>query len=231
MGNDTGPASEAYLDSSNGTFWFGFLHEVDRYPDTLYAGCNLYRMSGGGRNAATQTCRRPAETEQARVEPEVERERPPSLDEELREAVRHVSVPGSGLVVQPSDVAYTGVPTLVHARVTEREISVDVLGLDVPIRLEARSFAFDFGDDTAPLVTSDPGAPYPDKSNQHTYLAPARSVVITLRTTWSATARNPASGETLELEEPLHSEELSTPFEVRKPVVLLTDDAEERLGH
>lgn len=212
-------------------FWAGILHDVDQFPDTLYAGCNLYMVSNAARGA-TQRCRvRQQAADQPEAAPAARPQTPPSVTQEVREAVRRVRVPGSGLVIQPADAAYTGVPTLAHARTTQREISVDVLGLTVPVRLEAQSFSFDFGDGTGPLVTSDPGGPYPDTTNQHTYMAAAKSVVITLRTTWTATARHPGTGETIRLDEPLYSEELSNPFEVRKPVVVLTDEAEERLGH
>ena len=124
-----------------------------------------------------------------------------------------------------------GVPTLVHASVTSRTVGVQVLGVRVPIHLEAQSFSFDFGDGSSPLVTTDPGAPYPVRTNQHTYTEAATGRSIVLETTWAASVVNPFTGETLEVDGAVATRETSRSFAVVKAHTVVTDLAEERLGH
>lgn len=155
---------------------------------------------------------------------------PPSTVDIIYQAVASATVPNAGLVVQPEGVSYTGIPALVHASRTSSEITVEILGRQTTVSLTARSFSFDFGDGTRPLVTTAPGSAYPDRTNQHTYTSPAAQRVIELVTTWTATATNPFTGETQSVEGILQTREVSAPFEVRDSHTVLTDVAEQRLG-
>ncbi|MDN6567207.1 MAG: hypothetical protein L0L69_03525 [Propionibacterium sp.] len=155
---------------------------------------------------------------------------PPSTVDIIYQAVASATVPNAGLVVQPEGVSYTGIPALVHASRTSSEITVEILGRHTTVSLTARSFSFDFGDGTRPLVTTAPGSAYPDRTNQHTYTSPAAQRVIELVTTWTATATNPFTGETQSVEGILQTREVSAPFEVRDSHTVLTDVAEQRLG-
>lgn len=64
-------------------------------------------------------------------------------------------------------------------------ITTTILGTPVTLYPRVDSYTFDFGDGSAPLVTSDPGGPYPDGANQHVYEVPGHyQAVVTV--TWAA---------------------------------------------
>ncbi|WP_230297794.1 hypothetical protein [Actinomyces provencensis] len=155
---------------------------------------------------------------------------PPSTTEIIYQAVASTTVPGAGLVVQPEGLSYTGIPALVHASRSSHQITVAVLGRQTTVSLTARSYSFDFGDGTTPLVTTSPGGPYPDRTNQHVYTSAAARRTIELVTTWNATATNPFTGETQSVEGIVQTREVSAPFEVRRSRTVLTDTAEASQG-
>lgn len=155
----------------------------------------------------------------------------PSTWDILREGLATAAVEGAGIVVQPQGDSYVGVPTLVHAAQTSRTVNVVVLGVSVPIRLVAQSFSFGFDDGSLPLVTDDPGGPYPVRTNQHTYTEEQESVGITLETTWGASVVNPFTGEVLSVDGVVVTREVSRSFAVVRARTVVTDSAEERQGH
>ena len=64
-----------------------------------------------------------------------------------------------------------------------QELSTVILGAPVQVRATPVEFAWDFGDGSAPLVTTDPGRPYPDYSVAHLY-ASRGTFEVQLVTTW-----------------------------------------------
>ena len=66
----------------------------------------------------------------------------------------------------------------------EQVLQTTVLGTPVTVRATPSSFSWDFGDGSAPLVTSDPGAPYPALRVFHIYEQPG-SYQVQLTTTWT----------------------------------------------
>lgn len=165
------------------------------------------------------------------VDPEAATFLAPSTWDILRQGLATATIPGAGIVVQPQGDSYVGVPTLVHASTTSHTVEVVILGVQVPIRLDAHSYSFDFADGTPPLVTSDPGAPYPVRTNHHTYEQGLTQVRVSLETTWRASVVNPFTGEALSVEGMVVTREESRPFAVLKAHTVLTDLAEERQGH
>ena len=63
-------------------------------------------------------------------------------------------------------------------------LATTVLGTPVSVRATPVGFSWDFGDGSVPLVTSDPGAPYPDLRVFHVYDQPG-SFQVQLTTTWT----------------------------------------------
>lgn len=61
---------------------------------------------------------------------------------------------------------------------------ITLLATPVTVRATPVSYAWDFGDGSAPLVTEDPGAPYPDLTTWHEYSEPG-DVAISLTTTYT----------------------------------------------
>lgn len=154
----------------------------------------------------------------------------PSTWDILQQGLATAVIPGAGIVVQPNGDSYVGVPTLVHASATSQTVGVVVLGIEVPIHLTAQSFSFDFGDGSPPLVTTDPGAAYPVRTNQHTYEDPLGAVTVSLQTTWTASVVNPFTGGALTVDGMVVTREQSRTFAVVKAHTVVTDLAEERLG-
>lgn len=130
-------------------------------------------------------------------------------------AVALARVEGAGLVVNPGrGWVYVGAPTLAHAERGEISTSVTVLGLDVPVTFRGSRFMFDFGYGAGSVVSTVPGAPYPDMSIQGTYLNEGSGVFVTLTTTWDAVVTHPLTGEVMSVPGALRTVEYSAPFEV-----------------
>ncbi|MBX9244030.1 PKD domain-containing protein [Actinotalea ferrariae] len=63
-------------------------------------------------------------------------------------------------------------------------LTTSVLGVPVTVRATPAQFSWDFGDGSAPFVTSDPGRPWPDHTVGHPYARPG-SYSVQLTTTWT----------------------------------------------
>lgn len=63
------------------------------------------------------------------------------------------------------------------------------------ITITAAHYTWEWGDNTAPLATDDPGGPYPDGQVTHTYDSAAH-VTVALTTEWSATYTITVAGDT-----------------------------------
>lgn len=148
----------------------------------------------------------------------------------LYSALEVARIEGAGLRIQPWIQTFVGVPTLAYATAPHVNTSVSVLGLDVPIEFTARKYSFDFGDGSDPLVSSEPGAPYPDMTNFHIYQRPQEYAQVSLTTTWSAKVTHPVTGDVIFVTGALQTKESAPPIPVRKARGYLTDTAEELMG-
>ncbi|MGN6238855.1 MAG: hypothetical protein ACTHNI_03845 [Cellulosimicrobium cellulans] len=109
---------------------------------------------------------------------------------EAEAAFRTLTIAPSPVIVQPPDGwTLVNVPTITYTQPGEQVLDTTLLGIPVQIRATPRTYAWDYGDGTAPLSTTDPGAPYPHHTVAHTYDQPAEQVQITLTTTWSGQFR------------------------------------------
>ena len=167
-------------------------------------------------------------------------EAPPSTETIVRTALSRVPVSGAGLSWQPRKKSYTnvGVPTIVYATAPSQTHTTSLFGREVSITLTASQYSYDFGDGTAPLVTSRAGEPWRRGNKEarltHHYEQVTRRGerrTITLTTTWDATTTNPFTGETLTLPSIITTTEQSSPFPVSHLRIDLTDTADEQDGH
>ena len=167
-------------------------------------------------------------------------EAPPSTETIVRTALSRVPVSGAGLSWQPRKKSYTnaGVPTIVYAATPTQSHTTSLFGREVVITLTALQYSYDFGDGTAPLVTSRAGEPWRRGNKEarltHHYEETTRRGerrTITLTTTWDATTTNPFTGQTLTLPSIITTTEQSTPFPVSHLRIDLTDTADEQDGH
>ncbi|WP_160159422.1 hypothetical protein [Actinomyces culturomici] len=148
----------------------------------------------------------------------------PTPAEIIEYAVATVTAGGSGLTVQPAGNALVGIPSLVHAATPAQTLETSLFGTRVVVSLEATGFSYDFGDGTAPLVTSDPSAPYPVTRLAHTYTAEQEGVVVVLTTRWAGTVTSPFTGETATVDGVVTTSESSAPFDVRRARIDLVAD-------
>ena len=165
---------------------------------------------------------------------------PPSTETIVRTALARVPVSGAGLSWQPRKKSYTnvGVPTIVYAASPTQSHTASLFGREVVITLTASRYSYDFGDGTAPLVTSRAGEPWRRGNKEarltHHYeetTSGGERRVIALTTTWDATTTNPFTGQTLTLPSIITTTERSDPFPVSHLRIDLTDTADEQDGH
>ncbi|WP_286219272.1 hypothetical protein [Paraoerskovia sediminicola] len=94
-----------------------------------------------------------------------------------------VQPPSGWTLVHFDTIAYTE-----PADATAQTFDITLLGVPVEVRAESSEFTFDFGDGSTPVVTTDPGAPYPDQTVTHSYSDVGRRT-ISLSTTWTGQFR------------------------------------------
>lgn len=99
--------------------------------------------------------------------------------------LRRLPLPAGTSAVEPATgYALVNMPTNVYSTSPEPAVlHTTTMGLAVTIRLYPSEFEWDFGDGTVIGPTSDPGGPYPNLANAHTYRAAGR-YAITMRTTY-----------------------------------------------
>jgi hypothetical protein len=127
-----------------------------------------------------------------------------------------------GLTVQPDrGWVLVNLETIVWTEAREQTFSAVVLGTPVQVRAEPIDFTWDFGDGSAPLVTTDPGAPFPNHSVAHVYSAAAEQRQVTLTTRWAGEFEVNGSGVWQPVVGVATTSEVST-FEVRTAETSLT---------
>ena len=85
---------------------------------------------------------------------------------------------------QPADGrGLVNMPLIVFTDPAPQTLATTVLGVPVTVRATPVRYVWDFGDGEAPLVTDDPGLPYPDHTVSRPYDAPGE-YTVQLETTW-----------------------------------------------
>ncbi|WP_369370321.1 hypothetical protein AB1046_16190 [Promicromonospora sp. Populi] len=99
-------------------------------------------------------------------------------------AFQEMQITPSEVIVQPPNGwTLVNVDTIAYTDRDPRTISTELFGIPVDIKAVPSSYSWDFGDDSAPLATTDPGAPYPAHTIAHAY-AKTGVATISLTTTW-----------------------------------------------
>lgn len=88
----------------------------------------------------------------------------------------------------PTDWVYAGLDTIAHTDPTPQGFHVELLGASFDVGAVPIEYSWDFGDGTPPLVTDDPGAPWPDYTIGHTYTAAGTATPV-LTTSWKGVYR------------------------------------------
>ena len=106
------------------------------------------------------------------------------LVEVTAEEFRRLPVTPSTPLYQPaSGRGLVNMDLIVYTDPAPQLLSTTVLGVPVTVRATPAEFSWDFGDGSALLVTTDPGAPYPDYTVAHPFRQPG-SYEVNLTTTW-----------------------------------------------
>ena len=105
------------------------------------------------------------------------------------EDFRRLPLPAPTLTVQPARTwVLVNKPTIVYTDATPVRLQTDLLGHPMEVEATPSRFTYDFGDGSAPLTTTSPGAPWPHHDTSHVYRR-LGSRSITLTTTWSGRYR------------------------------------------
>jgi hypothetical protein len=139
------------------------------------------------------------------------------------EDLQRLPIDPGGLAVQPNrGWVLVNLETIVWTGATEQTFSAVVLGTPVEVRARPIDFTWDFGDGSAPLTTTDPGAPFPNHSVAHVYSAAAEQRHVTLTTRWAGEFEVNGSGVWQPVVGVATTSEVSEPFEVRTAETSLT---------
>ncbi|MFJ3402716.1 PKD domain-containing protein [Promicromonospora sp. NPDC090134] len=118
-----------------------------------------------------------------------ERRRQVDIPAAAARAFQEMQIAPSEVNVQPPDGwTLVNADTIAFTDREPRTVSTELFGIPVDIRAVPASYSWDFGDGTAPLNTTDPGAPYPAHTIAHAY-AKQGTATISLTTTWSGQFR------------------------------------------
>ncbi|WP_454860643.1 PKD domain-containing protein [Promicromonospora soli] len=99
-------------------------------------------------------------------------------------AFQEMQIVPSEVNVQPPDGwTLVNVDTIAFTESQPRTMSTSLFGIPVEIRALPTNYSWNFGDGSTPLVTTDPGAPYPAHTVAHAYAKPG-AATISLTTTW-----------------------------------------------
>lgn len=114
---------------------------------------------------------------------------PADLAAEAARAFATLPIQPSPLHVQPPDGwTLVNVETVTYSDDQAQTFDTQLLGVPVTIRATPETFTWDYGDGSAPLTTDHPGAPWPEHTVAHTYVATG-DATITLTTTWTGQFR------------------------------------------
>ncbi len=140
-------------------------------------------------------------------------------------------VEGSGITLQPpGDTILLHMPLIAHTNPTTRTLSTTVGTTTVEIEATPATYTWNWGDGTT-TTTTDPGHPYPHQTVTHLYATTANNITITLTTTWTARYRPTGTTTWKPVDGYITTTQAAPPFNIRRLVPYLTDDAEEHHNH
>ncbi|WP_246063392.1 hypothetical protein [Blastococcus colisei] len=119
---------------------------------------------------------------------------PPPSGAEVFSYFQRLPLPQLTTQHQPPGDGLTGLPVIFYTdSPTTQTFTVDIRGFSVVIEATAESFTWHTGDATGQIITTDPGAPYPDQTIEHSYRSGTYAAYLTV--TWGATFTVDSSAE------------------------------------
>jgi len=111
---------------------------------------------------------------------------PPPSGAEVFSYFQRLPLPQLTTQHQPPGNGLTGLPVIFYTdSPTTQTFTVDIRGFEVVIEATAEQFTWNTGDATGQIVTTDPGAPYPGQTIEHSYRSGTYTAYLTV--TWGAT--------------------------------------------
>lgn len=114
--------------------------------------------------------------------------------------IRRLPVAPASLELQPPNGwVLAGLDTIAYSDASDQGFAIELLGIPFQVGVLPTSFSWDFGDGSAPIITDDPGQPWPDHTVAHRYTAAGPATPV-LTTEWSGYYRRSALEEWLEID-------------------------------
>ncbi|MGO1562930.1 MAG: hypothetical protein ACTHW7_14015 [Actinomycetaceae bacterium] len=125
-----------------------------------------------------------------------------------------------------SSVGYqlVNMPVIVWSTAREHVAETELLGHEVFVRFVPVEFSWDPQDGSAPIVTNDPGAPWPDHTVSHEYAHTSSEQSMTLTTSWSAEFMVAGEQGWAPVDGLIEIETETDPFEIRERLVRLVPE-------
>jgi hypothetical protein len=125
-----------------------------------------------------------------------------------------------------SSVGYqlVNMPVIVWSTAREHVAETELLGHEVFVRFVPVEFSWDPQDGSAPIVTDDPGAPWPDHTVSHEYAHTSAEQSMTLTTSWSAEFVVAGEQGWAPVDGLIEIETETDPFEIRERLVRLVPE-------
>ena len=140
-------------------------------------------------------------------------------------------VDGSGITLQPpGGTVLLHMPLIAYTNPTTRTLTTSVGGTAVDVEVTPATYTWNWGDNTT-LSTTDPGHPYPNQTVTHLYATTADNVTVTLTTTWTARFKPTGATNWQPVDGYVTTTQTAPPFNIRRLIPYLSDDAEEHQGH
>ena len=140
-------------------------------------------------------------------------------------------VDGSGVFIQPpTGTILLHMPLIAYTNPTTRTLTTTVAGTSVDVEVTPATYTWNWGDGTT-FSTTDPGNPYPNQTVTHLYAATADNVTVTLTTTWTARFKPSGATDWQPVDGYVTTTQTAPPFNIRRLIPYLSDDAEEHQGH
>ncbi|MGY1826968.1 hypothetical protein [Blastococcus sp. SYSU DS0541] len=111
---------------------------------------------------------------------------PPPSPDEVFGYFQRLPLPQLATRHQPPGNGLTGLPVIFYTdSPTAQTFTVDIRGFTVVIEATAERFTWHTGDAAGQITTTEPGAPYPDHTIEHSYRPGTYTAHLTV--TWGAT--------------------------------------------
>ncbi len=128
---------------------------------------------------------------------------------------RRLPLASGGIVIQPArGWTLVNVDTIVLTDPAPQTVDTTILGIPVTVRATPTRYAWSFGDGTPALVTTEPGAVWPNPTVTHAYRT-AGTRTITLTTQWAGEFRVAGSAAWQPIAGVATTTESAPPLEVR----------------